>query len=86
MELWNSRETEDYAVQVHMLPQKLDEEVSRLHLEQLGVQLILTEERADYSVFLWKARTGQALPLLGLVRSPVSVVINACSCIQPGSL
>ena len=49
MELWNSRETEDYAVQVHMLPKKLDEEVARLHLEQLGVQLtVLTEEQADY--------------------------------------
>lgn len=49
MELWSSRETEDYAVQVHMLPKKLDEEVARLHLEQLGVQLtVLTEEQADY--------------------------------------
>ena len=49
MELWNSRETDDYAVQVHMLPKKLDEEVARLHLEQLGVQLtVLTEEQADY--------------------------------------
>ena len=49
MELWSSRETDDYAVQVHMLPKKLDEEVARLHLEQLGVQLtVLTEEQADY--------------------------------------
>ncbi len=31
------------------LPKKLDEEVARLHLEKLGVQLtILTEEQARY--------------------------------------
>ena len=32
-----------------MLPKKLDEEVARLHLEQLGVKLTtLTKEQADY--------------------------------------
>jgi adenosylhomocysteinase len=32
-----------------MLPKKLDEEVARLHLEQLGVRLTrLTSEQADY--------------------------------------
>lgn len=34
---------------VYTLPKKLDEEVARLHLEQLGVQLTrLTESQADY--------------------------------------
>jgi adenosylhomocysteinase len=38
-----------YENQVYMLPKKLDEEVARLHLEQLGVQLtVLTQEQADY--------------------------------------
>ena len=32
-----------------MLPKSLDEEVARLHLEQLGVKLTeLTQEQADY--------------------------------------
>ena len=32
-----------------MLPKKLDEEVARLHLEQLGVKLTtLSKEQADY--------------------------------------
>ena len=49
MELWNSRDTDAYAVKVHMLPKKLDEEVARLHLEQLGVKLtVLSDEQADY--------------------------------------
>ena len=34
---------------VTMLPKKLDEEVARLHLDQLGVKLTkLTKEQADY--------------------------------------
>jgi adenosylhomocysteinase len=34
---------------VHTLPKKLDEEVARLHLEQLGVKLTtLTKTQADY--------------------------------------
>jgi adenosylhomocysteinase len=49
MELWNSRDTDAYAVKVHMLPKKLDEEVARLHLEQLGVKLtVLSDEQAEY--------------------------------------
>ncbi|MDA7874122.1 adenosylhomocysteinase [Rhodopirellula sp.] len=49
MELWNSRNTEAYAVKVHMLPKKLDEEVARLHLDQLGVKLtVLSNEQAEY--------------------------------------
>ncbi|HEY9723964.1 MAG TPA: adenosylhomocysteinase [Oscillatoriaceae cyanobacterium] len=43
--LWNDR----YAVGVHVLPKKLDEEVARLHLDKLGVKLTkLTPEQAAY--------------------------------------
>jgi adenosylhomocysteinase len=49
MELWNSRSNNNYAVKVHMLPKKLDEEVARLHLDQLGVKLtVLSDEQAEY--------------------------------------
>ncbi|GAB4318129.1 MAG: adenosylhomocysteinase [Bacteroidales bacterium] len=45
IELW----TKDLEVGVYRLPKKLDEEVARLHLEQLGVKLTrLTKEQADY--------------------------------------
>ncbi len=45
IELW----TKDYAVGVYTLPKHLDEEVARLHLEQLGVKLTkLTTSQADY--------------------------------------
>ncbi|MDO4586990.1 MAG: adenosylhomocysteinase [Planctomycetia bacterium] len=45
--LWT--EPEKYPLGVHMLPKKLDEEVARLHLEQLGVHLTqLTKKQADY--------------------------------------
>jgi adenosylhomocysteinase len=38
-----------YPVGVHFLPKKLDEEVARLHLEQLGAHLsVLTAEQAEY--------------------------------------
>ncbi len=38
-----------YEKKVYMLPKKLDEEVARLHLDQLGVKLTeLTPEQADY--------------------------------------
>jgi len=47
MALWS--ETESFSVGVHRLPKKLDEEVARLHLEQLGVKLTtLTQKQADY--------------------------------------
>jgi adenosylhomocysteinase len=40
---------EKYGNTVTMLPKQLDEEVARLHLEQLGVRLTkLTKEQADY--------------------------------------
>jgi adenosylhomocysteinase len=45
IELWKN----DYAVDVYRLPKFLDEEVARLHLEQLGVKLtILTPDQANY--------------------------------------
>ncbi|NTV02857.1 MAG: adenosylhomocysteinase [Chlorobiaceae bacterium] len=45
IELWKN----DYKVDVYRLPKQLDEEVARLHLEQIGVKLTkLTKEQADY--------------------------------------
>jgi adenosylhomocysteinase len=45
IELW----TKDYEIGVYRLPKHLDEEVARLHLAQLGVNLTrLTREQADY--------------------------------------
>jgi hypothetical protein len=40
---------EKYGKTVTMLPKKLDEEVARLHLDQIGVKLTtLSKEQADY--------------------------------------
>ena len=45
IELW----TKCYEIGVYRLPKELDEEVARLHLEQLGVKLTrLTKEQSDY--------------------------------------
>jgi adenosylhomocysteinase len=45
--LWS--ESEKYNIGVHMLPKKLDEEVARLHLEQIGVKLTkLTTKQSQY--------------------------------------
>ncbi|MBN2215872.1 MAG: adenosylhomocysteinase [Pirellulales bacterium] len=45
--LWT--EPEKYPLGVHVLPKTLDEEVARLHLDQLGVKLTkLTQKQADY--------------------------------------
>jgi len=45
LELWEK----DLEVDVYRLPKHLDEEVARLHLEQLGVKLtILTPEQSEY--------------------------------------
>jgi len=45
IELW----TKKYEIGVYRLPKDLDEEVARLHLEQLGVKLTkLTKEQSDY--------------------------------------
>lgn len=39
----------DYEAKVMILPKKLDEEVARLHLERIGVELdVLSKEQADY--------------------------------------
>ena len=40
---------DQYENKVYMLPKHLDEEVARLHLDQLGVKLTrLTKEQAEY--------------------------------------
>jgi len=45
LDLWKN----EYKIDVYMLPKYLDEEVARLHLEQLGVRLTkLTAEQAEY--------------------------------------
>jgi adenosylhomocysteinase len=45
IELW----TKPYEIGVYRLPKHLDEEVARLHLEQLGVKLtVLTPSQAGY--------------------------------------
>lgn len=42
-------EAEKFDLGVHVLPKKLDEEVARLHLDQLGVKLTtLTPEQSQY--------------------------------------
>jgi adenosylhomocysteinase len=47
LELWQN--PEKYEKQVYVLPKVLDEEVARLHLDQLGVQLTrLTGSQAEY--------------------------------------
>jgi len=47
IELWNH--SENYDVDVHVLPKELDEKVARLHLAKIGAQLTeLTTEQADY--------------------------------------
>ena len=41
--------TDDYEREVYTLPKALDEEVARLHLDALGVELTeLTKEQAEY--------------------------------------
>jgi len=45
IDLWQN----DYKIGVYTLSKKLDEEVARLHLEQLGVKLtVLSKDQADY--------------------------------------
>jgi adenosylhomocysteinase len=47
IDLWNNRDK--YKIDVYRLSKKLDEEVARLHLAQLGVQLTqMTDEQAEY--------------------------------------
>jgi adenosylhomocysteinase len=41
--------TDKYEKEVYVLPKALDEEVARLHLDQLGVKLTrLSDEQAEY--------------------------------------
>ena len=56
--LWT--ESEKYDIGVHMLPKKLDEEVARLHLEQIGVKL--TKLSAKQSEYLGVAVEGPYKP------------------------
>jgi adenosylhomocysteinase len=45
IDLWKN----NYKIGVYRLPKYLDEEVARLHLDQLGVKLTkLTKEQAEY--------------------------------------
>jgi adenosylhomocysteinase len=45
LELW----TKTHAVGVYVLPKKLDEEVARLHLAKIGVEMdVLTDKQAAY--------------------------------------
>ena len=45
IDLWEN----NYEIGVYRLPKKLDEEVARLHLDQIGVKLTkLTQEQSDY--------------------------------------
>ncbi len=45
IDLWTNK----YEIGVYRLSKRLDEEVARLHLEQLGVDLtILTDEQSEY--------------------------------------
>ncbi len=47
LDLWANKDT--YAVDVYVLPKKLDEEVARLHLEKIGVKLTtLSPKQAEY--------------------------------------
>ena len=47
IEIWNNPDR--FELGIHLLPKQLDEEVARLHLDHLGVQLTtLTEKQADY--------------------------------------
>lgn len=49
LELWNNRETGKYKNEVYMLPKELDEEVARLHLAKIGVELEeLSNKQAEY--------------------------------------
>ena len=47
LELW--QKSDEYGNEVYVLPKHLDEEVARLHLDHLGVELTtLSKEQADY--------------------------------------
>ena len=47
IELWQN--SENYKIDVYMLPKHLDEKVARLHLEKVGVEIdTLTKDQAEY--------------------------------------
>ncbi len=47
IELWER--SDNYSVDVHVLPKELDEKVARLHLQKIGAKLTtLTNEQSDY--------------------------------------
>jgi adenosylhomocysteinase len=47
LELWNN--ANQYENKVYMLPKHLDEQVARLHLDKIGVELdVLSEKQAKY--------------------------------------
>jgi adenosylhomocysteinase len=49
LEIWENKENDTYQNEVYMLPKHLDEEVARLHLEKIGVELeTLSKDQADY--------------------------------------
>jgi adenosylhomocysteinase len=49
LEIWGNRENDKYENEVYMLPKHLDEEVARLHLAKIGVELEeLSTDQADY--------------------------------------
>jgi adenosylhomocysteinase len=49
LEIWENRDNGKYENKVYMLPKHLDEEVARLHLAKIGVELeTLSKDQADY--------------------------------------
>ncbi|MCH2044166.1 MAG: adenosylhomocysteinase [Saprospiraceae bacterium] len=49
LEIWQNRENDKYENKVYMLPKHLDEEVARLHLAKIGVELEeLSTDQAEY--------------------------------------
>jgi adenosylhomocysteinase len=49
LEIWENKETNKYENKVYMLPKHLDEEVARLHLAKIDVELeTLSEDQASY--------------------------------------
>jgi len=58
IELWER--SDQYSVDVHVLPKALDEKVARLHLKKIGVNL--TELSSEQSDYLGLATTGPYKP------------------------
>ena len=49
LEIWENKDNDKYENKVYMLPKHLDEEVARLHLAKIGVELeTLSEDQAEY--------------------------------------